>query len=417
MKNGTIKLIILFSALSLVGLILTQALLIKNAVDLAQMHFEHRANVALHSAVVELKRSRDTCCFNNSCKVKNDIVHIVKPHLLDSLIRKYSNHNKLFNNYEFAIVDSHTDSIYYQTKGYYRDCPSEKVFKHCLSCFNLKGSFHIELIYPESLRSLMTDMWKWLILEGIFILIIVFCFGFIIFAVFRHKKVSEMKTDFINNMTHEFKTPLSTISLASEVLLSVNKEITYEKITRYARIIFEENQRMQSQVEQVLRMAKLDRGEYEVQKEETDLHELIQNAVHNLCLEHSDKEVKITYNLKAENHVLMADQIHITNIVKNLVENAYKYSNKMPEIEISTHNLDNGVAISVKDNGIGIASDKLKYIFDKFYRVPTGNVHDVKGFGIGLYYVKIMTEAHAGKVSVKSTLGVGSKFDVFLPFQ
>lgn len=262
----------------------------------------------------------------------------------------------------------------------------------------------------------MSDVWKWLIMGVIFVLIIIFCFGFIVFAVYRHKKLSEMKTDFINNMTHEFKTPISTIALASEILVNSNGDTGLDKIQRYSKIIMEENERMQSHVEQVLRMTKLDKGGYDLSKEETDVHELIQNAVHNLCLEHCDREVDMRYKFSALKPVIMADQVHLTNIIKNLVENAYKYSPEKPVIEIETANNSDGIIVSISDNGIGISHDKQKYIFEKFYRVPTGNVHNVKGFGIGLYYVKVMAEAHKGRIGVKSEPGKGSRFELFLPF-
>ena len=417
MKNYQIRLIIIFSSLSLIGLIITQAFWIKKAVGISKIHFEHRANVALNSAIEEIKRSTNYCYYKRDTllPLMDQINRKTNPHKIDSLIRKYCEFNKIRYSYEFAIIESRQDTVIYQTKGFYRGCPDEKTFKHCLSCL-YKTPMHIELIFPESSKNLMSDVWKWLILGITFILIIIFCFGFIIFAVFRHKKLSEMKTDFINNMTHEFKTPISTIALASEILVNAGTDSSLSKIQRYSKIIQEENERMQSHVEQVLRMTKLDKGGYDLTKEETDVHELIQNAVHNLCLDLCEKEVNMVYKLEAQKHIISADQVHLTNIIKNLVENAYKYSPESPRIEISTANNSDGILVSIKDNGIGISSDKQKYIFDKFYRVPTGNVHDVKGFGIGLYYVKIMVNAHKGKISVKSDTGKGTRFDIFLPF-
>jgi two-component system phosphate regulon sensor histidine kinase PhoR len=418
MKSRTIKLIILFSAIALTGLIIIQSLWIKRAWDLAEKQFEHRAYSALWGAVGEIScQKKDSLCQMTNYTHAQRILMLVKPHVLDSLLKKHVGYCKIENAFEFAILESHKDSIIYHSAGFKKDYPNEKVFQKCLYDIYPYESFHVKLIFPRSSKTLFADLWIWLLLSTIFLLGIIFCFGFIVFAVFRHKKLSDMKTDFINNMTHEFKTPISTISLASEILVNVNNETHLEKVSRYAKIIQEENRRMQTQVEQVLRMSRLDRNEYELNKEETDVHDLLHNAIHNLCLDLGDRSVNVNYKLDAKKPYIMADQIHLTNIVKNLVENACKYSNGNPVINVETTNVPDGIVISIEDNGIGISHDKQKYIFDKFYRVPTGDVHDVKGSGIGLYYVKVMVEAHNGKVNVKSEPGKGSRFDIILPFQ
>jgi two-component system phosphate regulon sensor histidine kinase PhoR len=345
------------------------------------------------------------------------VLKLVTPKNLDSLLHKYVEFHNLDTIYEFAILKSHNDSIIFETKGFKITAKDKIVFRHCLSCIYDKEHYHVELIFPQLQKYLFLKVWGWLLLSGLFIIVIVFCFGFIVFAVYLQKKVSEMKTDFINNMTHELKTPISTISLASEILVNSNAETSQEKIQQYAKIIYEENERMRSQVDQALRIAQLDKGEFEINKEETDVHELIQAAVNNLYLDHCGKPVEIVYQLNAAKALIMADPLHLSNIIKNLIENACKYSKENLKIEISTFNIDDKIIISVKDNGIGISAEHQKYIFDKFYRVPTGDVHDVKGFGIGLYYVKVMTEAHSGKIEVKSEPGKGSRFDIYLPLK
>jgi len=217
-------------------------------------------------------------------------------------------------------------------------------------------------------------------------------------------------------MTHEFKTPISTISLASEILINTDGCKQPEKIKQYGKIVQEEINRMKIQVEQVLRMAQLDKNEYELNKEEVDIHDLIQNAIHNLFIEEIDKRVSIQYKFEALQSSIMVDPIHFSNIIKNLIDNSCKYSNGSNlQIEISTLNVAEGIKISIADNGIGIAPEYQKYIFDKFYRVPTGNVHNVKGTGIGLYYVKVMTEAHGGTITVDSQVGKGTRFDIIFP--
>lgn len=418
MKSHTIKLIIFISTAALIGLIVTQTLWIKTAIDINKRQFEFRVQSAISNAVNEVKSGVDSVKVHSLERVYPEaVLHILKPKLLDSLLKKYLRFRKIDTGFEFALVKIKNDSMIFKTDHFTNMCSDHKIYYHCVSYIYLKENYMLELMFPKLDKYFMGQVGNWVFLSGIFLVSIILCFGFIVFAVFRQKKVSEMKTDFINNITHEFKTPISTISLASEILVNVKEEGHLEKVTRYAKIIQEENNRMQKQVDQVLRMSRIDKNEYEINKEETDIHELLHNAIHNLCLDLGDKAVNVKYILEAPKPSIMVDPIHLTNIVKNLVENACKYSTCDPYIKVSTSNTSEGIIISVEDNGIGIAQDKHKHIFEKFYRVPTGDVHDVKGSGIGLYYVKVMVEAHNGKVTVKSEPGKGSRFDVFLPFQ
>jgi len=418
-KNFTIKLIIFFSAIALLGLIFTQTLLVVNGIKISQKNFEHRAQSALSSTIDEIKASLN----NNEAKCvsltnsDSAILFLVKPGILDSLLHKYVNFYKLKNYYEFAIAKNSNDSIIYATQGFKNNVSKEVIFKHCLSCIYKNVHYHVELLFPGFQKNLLLSIWGLLTLSIIFLLIIVFSFSFIVFAVFRHKKLSEMKTDFINNMTHEFKTPISTISLASEVLVNINNEINTDKIHKYARIIFDENQRMRYQVDKILHMAQLDKGNLEIKKKKIDVHEFIQNSLKNITLEYFNKPAKISCNLNSKNNLILADPNYIENIITNLLDNAFKYSRNNPEIEISTNDINGEIEISIKDNGIGIPRENQKYIFDKFYRIPTGDVHNVQGTGLGLYYVKKMVEAHSGRITVTSEPGRGSCFEIFLPIK
>jgi two-component system, OmpR family, phosphate regulon sensor histidine kinase PhoR len=416
-KNFTIKLIIFFSATALLGLIITQTFWVIKAINISQKNFEHRAHSALSSAIDEIKMSLNNNAIQSVSTASSDsaILLLVKPLILDSLLHKYVNFYKLKNYYEFAIAKNSNDSIIYSTSGFKDNFSKETIFKHCLSGVYKKVHYHAELLFPGFQKNLLLNVWGWLTLSVFFLLIIIFCFGFIIFAVFRHKKLSEMKTDFINNMTHEFKTPLSTISLASEILVNANTNTNKDKIHKYAKIIFDENQRMQTRVDQILRMAQLDKGDLEIKKKSIDAHELILNCVKNVSLEYFNKPAKLSYNLNSQNHIIFADPNYFENIVKNLVDNAYKYTLNNPEIEISTSDVNGDIAVSISDNGVGIDKGNLMYIFDKFYRIPTGDVHNVQGSGLGLYYVKKMVEAHSGRIKVTSEPGCGSRFDFFIP--
>lgn len=257
----------------------------------------------------------------------------------------------------------------------------------------------------------------WLILLGSFvsIAVIMFCFIYVIQIVFQQKKLSEMKNDFLNNMTHEFKTPIATISLATDSITNPSILANTEKIKRFANIIREENRRMNSQVERVLQMAQIDKKEFKLNIQETNINELIEIAISAFCLQVEKKDGVIIQKLDCDNPIIEADETHISNVIHNLMDNANKYSPETPHITVKTQNVSGGVQISVEDKGIGISKDARKYIFDKFYRVPTGNVHDVKGFGLGLSYVKSIVTAHGGHIQVKSELGKGTTFIVFLP--
>ncbi|RMF19862.1 MAG: sensor histidine kinase, partial [Bacteroidetes bacterium] len=247
--------------------------------------------------------------------------------------------------------------------------------------------------------------------------IIMGCFAYTVWVIFRQKKLSEMKNDFINNMTHEFKTPIATISLATDSITSPVVAGDPSKVRRFADIIKQENQRMNNQVERVLQMAAIDRGDFQLKLSDVNLHEVIARAVDNISLQVERKNGRVSTQLEAERPVVQGDLTHISNIVNNLLDNANKYSPENPEISVSTRNVPDGVEVIVSDNGIGMSKEARKHIFDKFYRVHTGNLHDVKGFGLGLSYVKALMDAHKGRIQVKSEPGVGSSFILFFPFQ
>ena len=270
--------------------------------------------------------------------------------------------------------------------------------------------------FPSRASQIWQSVWKALLASVLFTGIILFCFTYTVQVIFRQKKLSEMKTDFINNMTHEFKTPIATISLAADSMSSSLVAGNEDKVKRFASIIKQENRRMNNQVERVLQMAVIDKKEYSLALTSVNVHEVIEQAARNAALKIEPKGGSITTQLNAEHPVIQADMTHISNIINNLLDNANKYSPEKPEITISTKNLSHGIEITVADKGIGMSKEARKHIFDKFYRVHTGNRHDVKGFGLGLSYVKAMMDAHRGAVDVRSELGKGSSFILFFPY-
>jgi two-component system phosphate regulon sensor histidine kinase PhoR len=218
-------------------------------------------------------------------------------------------------------------------------------------------------------------------------------------------------------MTHEFKTPISTISLAAEMLNDSSVSKTPEKQQRFVKMITDENKRLSILVESILQTAILDKGEFKLKISQIDIHEIINQAIQNTQLLIDQRGGAITKQLHATKSNVVADKLHLTNIIFNLIDNAVKYTKETPNIVISTRDAENGIEITIKDNGIGISKDNLRKIFDKFFRVPTGNVHNVKGFGLGLSYVKAVVEKHNGTIHVESEIGKGSTFKILMPYK
>ncbi len=271
--------------------------------------------------------------------------------------------------------------------------------------------------FPTRASVVWKGVWKNLLASIFFTGIILFCFAYTIQVIFVQKKLSEIKTDFINNMTHEFKTPIATISLAADSITSPRILNNAEKVRRFTEIIKQENKRMNAQVEKVLQMAVIDRRDFQLKMTGVNMHDVINQAVSNARLPVEKKGGEVTTELKAEKSLVEGDLTHVSNIINNLLENANKYSPEAPIISVHTKNVPNGVQVTISDKGIGMTKEARKHIFDKFYRVHTGNIHDVKGFGLGLSYVKAMITAHKGQIDVKSELGKGSSFILFFPFR
>lgn len=259
----------------------------------------------------------------------------------------------------------------------------------------------------------------WLIVASIiFTAIIIWAFALTVRTLFTQKKLSEIKSDFINNMTHELKTPLATISLAVDALTNAKVINDEEKIRYYSAMIKDENKRMNKQVETILQAARIERQEITLNRVDLDAHGVIRKTADNLALQIGQNSGTLSLHLKAHQHMIYADEVHFSNIIFNLLDNAMKYAKpEGPVIEIETANTGHNLTVRVKDNGIGMNKETVSHIFEKFYRAHTGNIHNVKGFGLGLSYVKAMVEAHGGKVRVESTLGKGSTFVVLLPLQ
>ncbi len=319
----------------------------------------------------------------------------------------------------FIIVDGHyvvEDSQPKEVLPGYRNIFNSR-YKVDLFPESVPSPGMLMIHFPERTSFVWRSLWLNFLGAIVFTTIILFCFAYTINVIFRQKKLSSMKTDFINNMTHEFKTPIATISLAADSITSPIVASKPDKVSRFANIIKQENKRMNSQVEKVLQMALLDRRDFSLNVSEVNLHDVIQNAVENINLQVEKKGGIAEAHLEAERPIIEGDATHLSNMINNLLDNANKYSPDQPEISVHTRNVPNGLEVTIRDRGIGMTKEQRKHIFDKFYRVHTGDLHDVKGFGLGLSYVRAMVTAHQGQIDVKSELGKGSAFTLFFPFK
>ncbi|TFV96296.1 HAMP domain-containing histidine kinase [Algoriphagus kandeliae] len=274
---------------------------------------------------------------------------------------------------------------------------------------------YLYIFFPEKTQHVIRQVWLPISSSILFIGVIIWCFIYAIRVIFKQKALSDTKNDFINNMTHEFKTPLATVSLAVEALQDPELSTQDKFRDRYLGIIKDENKRLVAQVENVLQAAALDKQDFKLKLEEVNLSELLDDAVDHFSLQIEKREGELVFENELQHPVIQADRFHISHIFNNLLDNANKYSPEKPMITVRAWEEEDQILISIQDQGIGLSKDAQRKIFDKFYRVPTGNLHDVKGFGLGLSYVKTMLEAHKGGISVKSELGKGSTFTINLP--
>lgn len=330
--------------------------------------------------------------------------------------------NGIKTTFEYAVFDRLNQSL----KNYHsKNFNKENALNHSAISINLfprdifQGISPYELViyFPDMATYLYKSQAWMLAMSATFTIFILLTFFLTLRMILNQKKVSQIKTDFINNMTHEFKTPIATINLATDSILTPSILGNKEHTQKFLKIIKEENTRMNSHVERVLQMSLIEKKDFSVVLASRDVHELINQSVDSMELLLSETNGEIITDLIADLHVFQIDEIHFSNVIVNLLENALKYSKSNPTVKISTKNFNNGISISVKDNGIGMSREQQNRIFDKFYRAEGGNVHNVKGFGLGLSYVKAVIDAHQGSIQVKSKINTGTEFIIYLPFK
>jgi two-component system phosphate regulon sensor histidine kinase PhoR len=420
-KKTTFLIIVGITGIALAGIIFIQFYWIRNAILLQEEQFDNRVRLALKGTVNQMYENKsDTCndglfCSRN-CSLENNVqINGLNINALKRLIRSEFSEVGLGGPYIYGIFGPDTKQVEYVSKAGYEKLLLGTSHVVSLSCIYKNDQMVLGAYFPDERNRALEGIFWWLLVCFILLIVLVLGFIFNIFSFLRQKKISEMKSDFVNNITHEFKTPIATISLASEMLLKPSILASEAKMLKYAGIIYDENNRLKNQVEHVLKLAQLDRGTYSLNYDSMDIHQLVQKTVDNYQLIIKEREGTIKLQLNATNHSVYADVMHLENVLTNLLDNANKYSPTSPEITISTFNRNDHIVVAVDDKGIGISAKNQKYIFRKLYRVHTGNLHNVKGFGLGLYYVKRLVEAHNGNIALHSELGKGSRFEISLP--
>lgn len=416
-------LIIILITLSVLGIIFIQMSWIHNSVELRK---QQREQDIIH-AVAQIKESLYTTYLFNEGQIgflnqesrdyylQGFTVERIPPEeinrKIDTALKRYN----IREPYEYAITNIfQTETI--KSKGFTSEMKDGTIdVKLTLEIPNAVYYEVLHLYIKEESNFVIRKIGWYIAGSILFTIIIISAFYLTIRTMFNQKKLSEIKSDFINNMTHELKTPLATISLAIDALTNEKVIHDTEKIRYYSRMIKDENKRMNKQVEKILQSARIEKQDIKLNLQNLNTHDIINKVADNVNLQILDKNGKLFVKAEAENYMIEADDVHFSNVVFNLLDNAIKYSKEDLVIEIITKNEGNMFVLQVKDNGIGMNKETQSRVFEKFYRAHTGNLHNVKGFGLGLSYVKAIVEAHGGKVKVDSILGKGSTFSAYFP--
>jgi len=415
-RGKNIRLLIILGALSLIGFSAAQIYWVRAAFNQEQDHFHRQVNAALNQVATEFYR------YNNISSPSTSpirqlagnyyVVMVNSPidaNLLKNLLTKAFEKRDIITDFEYGIYNCDTECMVFDEFVSPAAMPTLGALDN-LPYWN-ETNYYFGVYFPSKKSYLLNRMEIWMFTTLVLLVVFLF-FGYALFVILKQKRLSEIQKDFISNMTHEFKTPISTIAVASEVLQQPKIVEEPERLLNYATIISKENKRLKGQVERVLQLASLENDALELDNTKVSVHSIIAEAVAQFSISHTQGKIGSIPN--AKNDVIIADKHHFMNMVYNLIDNAIKYSNNSYNITIKTTNQNNQLILSIADEGIGISEADCKLIFDKFYRVSTGNLHNVKGFGIGLSYVNLMVKEFGGKIKVESKIGVGTTFIIRL---
>ncbi len=413
MKASRIRIAVLLGSFSIVTIILFQLNWVYNTFDITENQFNQRVKIALYDVAEQIAR------FNHS-QIPRDPVKqitsnyfvvnqedIIDPTILEYFLKSEFDQSDIRMDYEYAIYDCETEEMVYGR--YISQSPggSTKVTR-AQDFLKQEGLiYYYGVIFPGKNISLLKSMNIWII-SGLIIITALLFFSYAIFIILQQKKLSEIQKDFINNMTHEFKTPISTIAIASEALAQPGISRDPHRLFQYASIIGEQNDRLKQQIAKILQIATVEKSSIKLKMEKIELREMLEEVVNNIKIHYIDQTLSFTVEPEQEPVYVMADKLHFSNILFNLIENAIKYGGN--QIKLSVEASPKIVRVVVEDNGPGIEPKYLGKIFQKFYRIPSPEPFNIKGYGLGLYYVKNLVSAHKWKIWVESKLSVGSRF-------
>ena len=419
MKNRTIRIITLLAVAAIAGIVVLQVRWFGQAFDVREKQFDQNVFTALQNVGEQILHVNQQQIPNSGLVSQLSSNYFVvsvngeiDTRVLESLLKAEFRNRNLLYDFEYGVYDCNHQKLVYGNYVSFgnddRDRPSGELpqWKNDLYYFSVN--------FPEKKNEITGSLGVWLYSSIVLLLVIAF-FAFALIAIFRQKQLSEVQKDFVSNMTHEFKTPVSTILVTSRLLNKEEVQKNPDSIHQYTSLIQAEALRLKSQVERVLQVAVWDEKNLKYKPEDLDIQECLDQAITSVEQVVKEKNGKVDRLFTADRTRIQGDRLHITNVFHNLLDNAVKYHRGEPVISVNTRNENGEVVVSIRDNGIGIEQGNLKRIFDRFFRVHTGDVHDVKGFGLGLHYVKKIVRDHKGKINVNSKINEGTEFILRFP--
>lgn len=414
MDNKIIRRVIILGALAIIGVIAVQSYWVFRTWDLQEQEFDDKVRIALLNVAKDLEKVGSPLPGENLISQIStnyyvvNINDVINTNLLEYFLPKQLELVGLEEDFEYGIYDCASNSMVYGNYiSFDEDKEVELDLRDDLEMFD-DYIYYFGVRFPDRAGTILGSM-RLTVFFSLILLLTVLFFVYTLYIILYQKRLSEMQKDFINNMTHEFKTPISTIKISASTFLNHPTVRGDRRLSQYAKIINEQNERLNSQVEKVLNIARIEQDNFKLKPESINLHELIESIAESTRLKVEEKGGTIDTNLTSNRPIITADKLHLTNILHNLIDNAMKYCKEVPEIIVQTEPTKGATLLKIIDKGIGISKEEQSKVFQKFYRVPTGNVHNVKGFGLGLFYIKNICAAHGWKLDMKSEEGVGTE--------
>ncbi len=419
MRQKHIRFVVLLGAFAIIGIISIQVYFLQNAWNIKEKQFDQSVMISLRNVAEQMSKYNQTALphTNPIRKLSSnyfvvDINSVIDANILEFYLKTEFDKVNLQTDFEYAIYNCQTDKMEYGNYLTKNGSAKPNVLTVNLPKYD-QYTYYFGVNFPLLRNTIAGDMTIWFLFMALLLVAIIF-FVYAIFVILRQKRLSEMQKDFINNMTHEFKTPISSINISADVIMNPDIINDPARLFTYGSVIKQENNRLNQQVDKVLQIARIESQSFHLNKEMLDLNGVIIRVVEN-CKANSNRSLVINTNLSGSVGSIQADALHLTNIIHNLLDNASKYSGKEPVITLGTTIKEEIIEFSISDNGPGINPEYHHRIFQKFYRIPTGNLHDIKGFGLGLYYVKTICAAHHWEIKLLSEPGKGATFRIDIP--